>query len=189
MSGVEALRVEVFGLRERVRQLERENEFLRLHPTFAQGLKGERFICAITDGLATELNASFDIVLKNGLKLEVKFSKLNTPEKTAPDTKRWSWSKPLGWLDKGKDYDFLLLVAERDDRFGDQYLDNCPYVVFLIPADRVPLIVVAGKAIGSHVNLTTNFRTVRSPAGRSIIEHMQPYSLVGKLLEVAHPRS
>ena len=188
MSEVAALKDEIGGLQDRVRHLEREVEFLRLHPVFAQGLKGERFICMITGGLATELNASFDILTKGGLKLEVKFSKLNTPELSAPETKRWSWSKVMGWLDKGKDYDFLLLIGERDHRYDDQYPDDCPYAVFLIPAARVRSIVVAGKAIGSHVNLTTNFRTVRSPAGRCIIEHMRPYELISKLLQVAQPR-
>lgn len=165
-----------------MRQLEQEIEFLRAHPTLAQGLKGERFICDVTGGLATKLNAQFDITVGDDVKLEVKYSKLNVPARS-PATKRWSWSKPLGWLDKGKDYDFLLLVGEKDPRFPQQYLDDAPYVVFLIPIAQVPLITVSGKTIGANVNLTTNFLSVRSLPGRRIIENMVPYALVGQMLE------
>ncbi|WP_157265356.1 hypothetical protein [Azohydromonas aeria] len=104
---------EIAALRSRVHELETEVEFLRLHPTLAQGLKGERLVCRITSGLASKLNAAHDLITKNGLKIEVKFSKLHSPSKTLPETKRWTWTKPMGWLDKGKDYDFLILVGER----------------------------------------------------------------------------
>lgn len=183
METIKSLTARVHELEARVNQLEREVEFLRLHPTLAQGLKGERFICEITAGVATKLNAQFDITVKGRIKLEVKFSKLHSPEKTALSTRRWSWSKPRGWLDKGKDYDFLLLVGEKDHRFTAQYLDDVPYVVFLVPAAKVPAIEVSGKTIGANVNLTTNFRTVRSPSGRCLIEHMVPYALVGEIIE------
>lgn len=187
LTDVETLKKHNTLLEERVSQLEREVEFLRLHPTIAQGMKGERFVCQLTKGVASKMNASFDVETQSGVKLEVKFSKLNTPVKSAPDTKRWSWSKPMGWLDKGKDYDFLLLVAEKDYRFHDQYLDDSPYAIFLLSAAHVPNIVSSGKSVGSNVNLTTNFRTVHSPAGRTIIENMVPYKLVSEILENAKP--
>jgi len=186
MKSSEELTARIQELEARVHHLEREVEFLRLHPKLAQGMKGERFICEITGGVATKLNAQFDITIQGCLKLEVKFSKLNTP--STQSTRRWTWSKPMGWLDKGKDYDFLLLVGEKDYRFGAQYLDDSPYVVFLIPAAKVPAIVVSGKTIGANVNLTTNFLTVHSTAGRHIIDHMVPYALVGELIATAKPQ-
>ncbi|WP_139191628.1 hypothetical protein [Variovorax sp. CF079] len=184
-----AQEAEISALKLRVLQLEKEVEFLRYHPTLAQGLKGERFICQITEGIATSLNARFDVKSKGGLKLEVKFSKLHSPEKSALDTKRWSWSKPMGWLDKGKDYDFLLLVGDKDYRFEDQYVDDSPYVVFLIPSARVHQTIVSGKTIGANINLTTNFSSVRSVPSLRVIDHMVGFSLVAELLEKAVPRS
>lgn len=183
METTKFLTAHVHELETRINQLEREVEFLRLHPTLAQGLKGERLICEITAGVGAKLNAKFDIMVKGCIKIEVKFSKLHSPEKSALSTRRWSWSKPRGWLDKGKDYDFLLLLGEKDHRFTDQYLDDMPYVVFLVPAAKVPAIEVSGKAIGANVNLTTKFRTVRSSSGRCLIEHMVPYALVGEIIE------
>ena len=38
------------ALRERIAQLEKEVEFLRLHPTIAQGMKGEALVVKITGG-------------------------------------------------------------------------------------------------------------------------------------------
>lgn len=111
MTEVEILKEQIICLQDRIQQLERKVEFLRTHPTIAQGMKGERFICRLTQGIATQLNASFDVETQAGIKLEVKFSKLHSPAKSAADTRRWTWSKPLGWLDKGKDYDFLVLVS------------------------------------------------------------------------------
>lgn len=185
MKSNEGLKLRIQELEARVSQLEREIEFLRLHPTFAQGLKGERFICSITHGVATKLNSRFDILVKEQIKLEVKFSKLNTPEKKAHSTRRWSWSKPMGWLDKGKDYDFLILVGERDYRFDTQYLDDTPFVTFLVPAEKVPTIIVRGSTIGANVNLTTHFKTVRSNPGKCLIRHMVPCALVNEMLESA----
>jgi hypothetical protein len=174
-------------LRNRIRQLEREVEFLRFHPALSQGLKGERLICDLTEGLVTKLNSSFDLTSKSGLKVEIKFSKLHTPEKAAPNTKRWTWSKPLGWLDKGKDYDYLILVGEKDDRYPQQYLDASPYVAFMIPIGLVPNIATSGRAIGANVNLTTNLRSVRSPASKIIIENMKSMELINELLKTARP--
>lgn len=173
---------EVEQLRERIRILEREVDFLRSHPALSQGLKGERLICDITGSIATQLNASFDLTSTTGLKVEVKVSKLHTPVRVAPNTKRWSWTKPMGWLDKGKDYDYLILLGEKDIRYKDQYLDDSPYVAFMVPLKNVPAICSAGRTIGANVNLTTNLRTVNSRAGRSLLSHMTSMSLIAELL-------
>lgn len=178
---------EVERLRERIRMLEREVEFLRSHPALAQGLKGERLICDLTGSTATQLNASFDLTSKVGLKIEVKLSKLHTPVKAAPSTKRWTWTKPMGWLDKGKDYDYLILLGEKDLRYQDQYLDDSPYVAFIVPLGDVPAICSVGRTIGANVNLTTNLRTVNSQAGRTLLTHMTSMRLIDELLSSARP--
>jgi hypothetical protein len=178
---------EVERLRERIRILEREVEFLRSHPAMAQGLKGERLICDLTGSIATQLNASFDLTSKVGLKIEVKLSKLHTPAKAAPNTKRWTWTKPMGWLDKGKDYDYLILLGEKDLRYQDQYLDDSPYVAFIVPLGDVPAICSVGRTIGANVNLTTNLRSVNSEAGRTLLTHMTSMRLIDELLASAHP--
>lgn len=178
---------EVERLRERIRILEREVEFLRNHPSLAQGLKGERLICELTGSIATQLNASFDLTSKLGLKIEVKLSKLHTPVKAAPNTKRWTWTKPMGWLDKGKDYDFLILLGAKDFRYQDQYLDDSPYVAFIVPLKDVPAICSVGSTIGANVNLTTNLRTVNSEAGRMLISHMNSMKLIDELLSSIRP--
>jgi hypothetical protein len=72
-----------------------------------------------------------------GYKIEVKLSKLNVPSKAAPSTKRWTWAKPLGWLDKAKTYDYLILLGEKDVRYEEQYLDDSPYIAFLVPFKNV----------------------------------------------------
>lgn len=178
---------EVARLCERIRALEREVEFLRNHPTLAQGLKGERLICELTGSIATQLNASFDLTSKIGLKIEVKLSKLHTPVKAAPNTKRWTWTKPMGWLDRGKDYDYLILLGEKDFRYQEQYLDDSPYIAFVVPLKEVPTVCSVGRTIGANVNLTTNLKTVNSEAGRTLISHMRSMILIDELLGSARP--
>lgn len=158
-------------LRDRIKKLEKEIEFLTFHPTFAKGLKGERLICILTEGTLTKLQESYDITLKNRIKLEIKFSKLVKQGRTEScKTLRWHWGKPLG-QDMRKNYDFLILVGEKDYRY-DQYLDDTPYVFFLLPINKVKNISVSDRTYGSQLNLTTNFATVRSPQCKEIIRHM-----------------
>jgi len=178
---------EVEQLLEHIRRLEGEVEFLRAHPALAQGLKGERLICALTGSIATQLNTSFDLTSKVGLKVEVKLSKLHTPVKASPNTKRWTWTKPMGWLDKGKDYDYLILLGEKDTRYRNQYLDDAPYVAFIVPLKDVPAICSAGRMIGANVNLTTNLKTVNSEAGRALLSHMTSMTVIDELLSTARP--
>lgn len=180
---IDLLKEQISKLNERNAQLEKEVEFLRLHPTLAQGLKGERLICSLTEGIATLLNTEFDVRTKTDVKLEVKFSKLHAPSNSS--TRRWTWSKPLGWLDKGKEYDFLILIGEKDNRFKAQYKDESPYVIFLIPKRHVPDICQSGKSIGANVNLSTNLHTVRSKQGQIIISHMISSSSLEKIIEAS----
>ncbi|HMM46291.1 MAG TPA: hypothetical protein PKE41_11790 [Candidatus Macondimonas sp.] len=171
MSDLAHLATENALLRRRVAQLEDEVAFLRTHPVFLQGLKGEALIATLTGGELTSFAAEHDIVVDGDVKIEVKFSKLNTPV-AGSATRRWNWSKPLGWKDKGKDYDLLLLVGDKDLRYPEQYKDSSPYVFFLVPKAHVPSICSSGSAIGANVQLTTNLARAMSPASIALKSYM-----------------
>jgi hypothetical protein len=155
------------ALRARVDQLEREVAFLRTHPVFTQGLKGETLVATLSSGKLTEFAASHDVVTGTNLKVEVKFSKLNVPYKGVK-MRRWNWSKPLGWKDKGKDFDYLLLVGEKDWANAIQYPDDGPYVFFSLPKDKVAEVATSGVAIGANVQINTNLGAASSAASKAL---------------------
>jgi hypothetical protein len=174
---VDALKTENSMLRQRITQLEQEIAFLKTHPALLQGLKGETIVAKLTGGSLTKFAAQHDITVGSNITIEVKFSKLNTPS-LGGSTRRWNWSKPLGWKDKGKAFDFLLLMGDKDARFPKQYLDECPYVYFLIPRARVVEVMTKGITIGSNVQITTNLSKARSPTSEILKKHMVAQDLV-----------
>jgi hypothetical protein len=181
MTELEQLRLENQELKRRLTDLERELLFLKTHPTLSQGLKGETLVAQLTGGELTHYAAEHDITLGNSIRIEVKFSKLNSPS-PGNATRRWNWSKPLGWKDKGKNFDFLLLVGDKDPRFPKQYLDDSPYVFFLIPKHQVQAILTRGS-MGANVQLTTNLSRALSEASCAIKKHLVPATLVAPILE------
>jgi hypothetical protein len=172
-------------LKARVSQLEQEVAFLRTHPVFVQGLKGETLISSLTSGKLTTLNASHDVVTATNHKIEVKFSKLNLPYQGAK-LRRWNWSKPLGWKDKGKDFDFLLLVGEKDWAHAKQYPDDGPYVFFLVPRSKVHLVVTKNSAIGGQVQINTNLARATSDASAALKAHLVSQAKIESLLGSAN---
>jgi hypothetical protein len=108
-------------------------------------------ISGILNGKLTVHTAPHDIDLKDGRKIEVKFSNLNRPNKNSEST-RWSWNYPTG-LRRGKAYDALLLIGVADPRFHELYLDaECPYVIFDIPMKAVKRF----NQRGNHISITTD---------------------------------
>lgn len=172
---------EILALRLRISILEKEIEFLKTHPTIAQGMKGEALVAKLTKGVVGAYADQHDILVGQSVKIEVKFSKLNSPNPKA-STKRWNWSKPLGWKDKGKNYDLLLLVGEKDLRFPTQYIDESPYVFFLVPHAEVPTVMTSGSAIGGNVQMISNFAKAKSLSAIAIRQHMVPESAINELL-------
>jgi hypothetical protein len=81
MDELQSLRLENKALKSRILELERELVFLKTHPTIAQGLKGETIIAKLTHGIATTYAEAHDLVVGQDIRIEVKFSKLNTPVK------------------------------------------------------------------------------------------------------------
>ena len=171
MQELEDLSLENLFLKRRVAQLENEVAFLRTHSVFLQGLKGETLVATLTGGELTSFAAEHDIVANGNVKIEVKFSKLNKPV-AGSSTRRWNWSKPLGWKDKGKVFDFLLLVGDKDMRYPDQYKDISPYIFFLIPKAHILSICTSGSSIGANVQLTTNLARAKSPASVALKSFM-----------------
>ena len=183
---------DILTLKQLIAELESENarlrkelDFLKLHPTIAQGIKGETLVAKLTGGAITSYAESYDVRTRDGLRVEVKFSKLNQPMKVAP-TRRWNWSKPLGWLDKGKDYHYLLLIGEKDPRYFDQYPDETPYVYFLLPIQSVPAVMDKGRTVGGVIQITTNLAKLQNKANRpTLLDFQVSFEALKPLLESA----
>lgn len=126
-------------LKSRIRTLELENERLRERidflegvPSLRAGILGESLIAQLVNGKITAHAAPHDVIVTNGTKLEVKYSRLNIPMQTST-SRRWSWAHPLG-LRGGKDFDRLLLIGEADPRYRQSYKESgSPYVIFDVP--------------------------------------------------------
>jgi hypothetical protein len=186
LNELKELRGELDQSRKQIDILEKENRFLKMHPVFVQGLKGETLVVKRTGGELTSFAAQHDITMLDNTTVEVKFSKLNSPVRGGA-TRRWNWSKPLGYKDKGKSYDYLLLIGDKDWRFPSQYLDDSPFVYFLIHRNDVPSILTRGAVMGSNSQLTTNLAKATSPASTAIKNHMVPVEKIESLLEHAVP--
>ena len=160
---------QVDTLRRDNERLRIELEYLKTHPTISQGMKGETLTAKLLQGVVTSYGSQWDVTLSSGQKIEVKFSKLNTPNLQGK-SRRWNWSKIFGESNKGKDFDWLLLIGDKDPRYPNQYLDDSPYVFFLIPQGRVEeLITKAGRV--SLIQLTSKFSKVRSFTGHKVLEY------------------
>lgn len=155
-------------LQARLLELEAENRFLRerlqfleYHPTIAAGLRGETLVSQAVNGTLTVFTASSDVVISDsGLRLEVKYSKLNQAvAKIGASTQRWTWSRPLG-QNNSKVYDRLILVGVADIRYRTQYCDpESPFVIFDVPfAEVAPL----ARKSGTHWNIQISTNPLRS---------------------------
>jgi hypothetical protein len=148
----------IASLKQRIAELETENtilheqvDFLTGIPDIQAGIRGETLIADMVHGAMTIHSAAHDVVSRNGVKIEVKFSRLNTPNKGS-SSRRWSWNYPLG-LKQKKDYDRLILIGIADPRFRQSYKDpSSPYVIFDIPMQDVAAMTQAEN----HISITTD---------------------------------
>jgi hypothetical protein len=179
-------------LLERFKELEAENatlkvelNFLKVHPAIAQGIKGETLIAQLVQGQVTAFAERYDVLTDAGIRVEVKYSKLNRPMKTTA-TRRWNWCKPLGSLDRGKNYHYLILVGEKDDRYLDQYPDGTPYVYFLLPMRHVREVMDKGRSVGGMVQITSNLAKLRrKPSRPRLLDFQVSFEEIKPLLESA----
>jgi hypothetical protein len=162
---------ETVQLRERIRLLELENsrlkeerDFFRRTPTLAQGLKGETLIADLTHGVQTGYKDPHDVTVPSGARLEVKYSHLNVQKKTK--TKRWNWHSVLGSTNN-KQYEYLVLVGEKDTRYDDQYPADLPVVLFLVPRSEVDHIKT-----GNDIAINTNLATAMAPRSLALKRHL-----------------
>jgi hypothetical protein len=130
---------------------------------------GEDRIAELVGGRGRGHPSSFDVIARNGVRIEVKTSMLTGVTPNAP-TKRWAWMRILG-QDGRKKYDYLVLLGLRDDRFMNQYADpKSPYVMFVVPWRDVPKVTMGKRHV--QIQLTTNPSTVK-PRGRLLFTKYQ----------------
>lgn len=160
-SDIVTLRERVAFLEHQNKQLREERDLLRRTPTLAQGLKGETLIVHLTGGIPTGYKDPHDVTVKNGDRLEVKYSHLNAPGKSK--TKRWNWHSVFGAANNNQ-YEYLVLIGEKDLRYEDQYPASLPFVFFLVPRPDVDRIKT-GTDIAINTNLATAMasRTAEAP--------------------------
>lgn len=161
---------------EELRLCKEKLMFLECHPAVVSALKGETLVANWVNGLTTSHNDAIDVIAR-GIRIEVKMSSgLNRANK-GRNTLRWSWPQILG-VGGSKEFDRLILLGGKDQRFFDKYLDpQCPYVIFDIPyGDLVPnqygILTKAGNAHDT-IFLTTNPSTVRSRGAKLLFSKYQ----------------
>jgi hypothetical protein len=155
---------EILRLKERIFKLEKENAALKKRLDFARGVPAEDFIAELTRGKRSRYKDGHDVTTKGGYRLEVKSSNLHSP--SSSKTLRWTWDNLLG-LHETKQYDFLVLVGEKDPRYEEQY-PEMPYVCFLVPRRDVDTI----NSTGDCVALNTNLATAKAPKSNALKRYL-----------------
>lgn len=185
MQASESYQAQIAELQAEVARLRNELEFLRTHTTIAQGIRGETLIAQAIGGTVTSYAEGYDVTTPDGVRIEIKCSKLNHPTKTSP-TKRWNWSKPLGTMDRGKIYDYLVLIGEKDIRYERGVLDESPYVYFLIPVQEVASQMDKGRTVGGMIQLTSNLEKLRRrSAPPELLRYQRSIDAIVQLLKNA----
>jgi len=167
---------EIVRLRSENEALMAKVAFFENHPTLSSGIQGETIVVSLLDGVLADPNADYDVSIKRkGLRLEVKFSRLNSAvRKRRNPTHRWAWAKPLG-ESGNKRFDRLILIGVKDRRFLQLYLgQGCPYIFFDVPYNEIaPLTIRTNAGKYRSIQLTTNPSTSRASKGMPLFNHYQ----------------
>lgn len=140
------------SLRERISALELKLSFFEKHSTYAEGVRGEKYLARSLMAALTSHKSSFDLLTQGGEKIEVKSSRLGSVKSYT--TKRWIWNNIFG-TNGMKDFDFIILMGEADQRYKNIYETDSPYVFFLLSReDAFRFSGGAGK--GKYIQLTSN---------------------------------
>lgn len=175
----EELMDEITRLRARVRDLERRlaaerklnremERRCRILPSILQGRRGELLVADVSRGALTDYAAKFDVRTPENAKIEVKVSRAH--DKSNEDysecrlsytkTYCWIWSNVLGSVNRPKKYDFLVLIGVMP---GDEGHDDMPKLVyFFVHVSEVEALTTIGSGGRLAIQLSTNFKTVRS---------------------------
>jgi hypothetical protein len=140
---------------EIIKQQQRLIDELLNHPTMLAGIRGEKLILDITQGIPTKRGTSFDLKTPSGMKVEVKYSRVTYPVIGHP-CKRWVWGGLL--RKKGeKDYDILVLLGEKDGKFHKFEDDGSSFVFFILTKSDVKKVIRNKKGRGNiSLNLNPN---------------------------------
>jgi len=157
---IRLLNLQISILQESNRNLSRKLNELLKHDTMLAGLKGEKLILDIAKGTSTKRGTPYDIKLHNGLKVEVKYSRVTEPVHGST-CRRWVWNGVIGEK-HAKDYDILVLIGEKDGEYHKFEDDNSNFVYFILKKDDIRKMVVPGGKRG-WIALNLNPNTTRSP--------------------------
>lgn len=186
------LKMDLLIYKKRVLDYKQKYEFLKTNPSIAKGIKGEFLISNIIGGAKSDMFSDFDVQAGVGgkrIKLEVKYA---SATRTGPQTEtlRWVWVKIYGESGK-KNFNRMILVGEKDERYKDYYLDrDSPYVFFDIPYAKLSAYCLkVGPANRKWVGimLTTNPKTVRSNRSKAaplFVKHQVTMDILRKRYSV-----
>lgn len=168
------LETENASLRARIAQLEQQIEFMHQHPLLLRGLQGEILISCIVAGTLTAYATMHDVDTANGIKIEVKHAKPTLSNKVRGQHRRWQWNKLFGESGK-KEFDFVLLIGDIDERYRNSYKEpDSPYVLFCIPSTELFPLTIKGQRDGYRkLDLNTNSRGKLQHSGRTLYQRYQ----------------
>ena len=78
-----------------------------------------------------------------------------------------------------------LRDGEKDERYPEQYVDDSPFVCFLVPRDIVPALMSKGTTVGGMIQLSSNLTTGWSGKSAIIRRYMIALSDMEELLSSA----
>jgi len=161
---IDLLREENEGLRSINYRLQEQLKVLEADHRIQAALRAEAFVSRLANGVMTSHNDSYDVRSSRGLRLEVKFSKLNLNDRRrANPTRRWAWAKPFGESGR-KEFDNLILIGVKDDAYRHLYLDpGNDFIFFDVPFNEISPLTILTKRYVS-IQLTTNPQTAFSSA-------------------------
>lgn len=168
-SLIAQLRTKIEKLKEAVSVLKRKlNEIS--HPNFLAGIKGEDLIVKLLQGKKSSGNASYDLLLKNGAQVEVKYSKLNQPMKNAsPASFRWTWHSLLSGNVRAKKYSYIILIGENNGPYRINN-DRANYTYFFLTRRQINNIVDKNSKRG-HLNFFPKPRRKVNPRREQLLAY------------------
>ncbi|CAJ97169.1 hypothetical protein CMPELA_31070 [Cupriavidus necator] len=129
-------------------------ETIRLLKELHHGKLAEFRVAELVGGTVSPGYAdAHDVLTRTGKTLQVKSAN--------PTDKRWSFSNAH------TECDWLVLTAQKDDRFSAQYLDDSPWVYWLIRRSEVPQVV----RTSGYIQISTNPDVW---SNRRMVEYMVP---------------
>jgi hypothetical protein len=167
---------EVTELRRRIAELELENADLRAQTASVKasswvgvGNRGEEYVAKLIGGKMTRVSEHYDVLTKNGIRMEVKTSTLNLAVESST-TRRWTWTLSPGFA-TCKHFDCLILVGDVDPRFRDFYRERrASYILFDVPYEALLAVV---RHTSSMVQLSTNPKTARTAVAKALYKNYQ----------------